>query len=306
MSLSFKNNRFESSHIIINKITNELYDTFYLMIETLDGLYTPLGIKIPETKGPHPLILLASGNGGEGMSWIEEYMENYSYTLNKFVENGFACAWIRYRTEVELGYNNGGKLIVDNRQGRELFNRSPLEYEDEISIIKGLGQFEEINEKKIGLVGMSHGGEMVLKITSEFSGVYAAVACEPAAHEFLALTPDNSAFINKTTKLRNIESMQMRDRDKVFDLIDLDIAKSRINSIQTPIFVMGRDDDHLQGIFQLTFDLLKECNKEVIWKSYKHDLHGFIYPKNNKNVVEKNIVQDEAIEDMLNYFKSYL
>ena len=107
MSLSFKNNRSESSNIIINKITNELYDTFYLMIETLDGLYTPLGIKIPETQGPHPLILLASGNGCEGMSWIEEYMENYSYTLNKFVENGFACAWIRYRTEVELGYNNG-------------------------------------------------------------------------------------------------------------------------------------------------------------------------------------------------------
>ena len=47
MSLSFKNKRFESSNIIINKITNELYDTFYLMIETLDGLYTPLGIKIP-------------------------------------------------------------------------------------------------------------------------------------------------------------------------------------------------------------------------------------------------------------------
>ena len=100
--------------------------------------------------------------------------------------------------------------------------------------------------------------------------------------------------------------MQMRDRDKVFDLIDLDIAKSRINSIQTPIFVMGREDDHLQGIFQLTFDLLKECDKEVIWKSYKHDLHGFIYPENNENGVDKNIVQDEAIEDMLNYFKSYL
>ena len=48
-----------------------------------------------------------------------------------------------------------------------------------------------------------------------------------------------------------------------------------------------------------------ECSR-IARMSYKHDLHGFIYPKNNKSVVQKNIVQDEAIEDMLNYFKSYL
>ena len=53
---------------------------------------------------------------------------------DKLVEAGFACAWLRYRTEVELGYNTGGKMVRDTRQGRSMFNRSPLEYEDEIAI----------------------------------------------------------------------------------------------------------------------------------------------------------------------------
>ena len=110
-----------------------------------------------------------------------------------------------YRTEVELGYNDGGKLIRDQRQGREMFNRSPLEFEDEISIIEAIKKYQEVDEDRVGLLGMSHGGEMILKLTSEYHGVCAAVASEPAAHEFLALTPDDSVSINPETQLRDID-----------------------------------------------------------------------------------------------------
>ena len=45
-------------------------------------------------------------------------------------------------------------------------------------------------------MGMSHGGEMALKIASEYHGIRAMVASEPAAHEFLRLRPDVSCVIH--------------------------------------------------------------------------------------------------------------
>ena len=37
----------------------------------------------------------------------------------------------------------------------------------------------------------------------------------------------------------------------------------RIAPIRTPMLVMGRDDDHLQGIFRVSYDVLAEAGKEV-------------------------------------------
>ena len=157
----------DPENIVLTETVNG-YDIDLMMIEVWDGLYTPIGVRKPKGDGPFPLVLLASGNGGEGMAWIRDSMRNRSYTVDRLVESGFACAWIRYRTEVELGYNNGGKLIRDIRQGREMFNRSPLEYEDEIAIAEYLKTLAWVNPDQLSMIGMSHGGEMALKIVSEY------------------------------------------------------------------------------------------------------------------------------------------
>ena len=72
-------------------------------------------------------------------------------------------------------------MVRDMRQGREMFNRSPLEYEDEIAIIEYFKEQGWVDHEKIGVIGMSHGGEMALKIVSEYDGLAAAVASEPAS-----------------------------------------------------------------------------------------------------------------------------
>lgn len=282
--------------------------TIHLMyIETWDGLYAPIGLRKPEGDGPFPTVLLASGNGGEGMRWIRNAVRNRGYTMDRLVEAGYACAWLRYRTEVELGYNNGGRMVRDMRQGREMFNRSPLEYEDEIAIIEYVKTLPYVDADRIGLIGMSHGGEMVLKITSEYDGVCAAVASEPASHEFLALTPDDTAFVNAETQLRNIEGMQMTEVDKVRRRIDINLARERISTINTPILVTGRDEDHLQGIFRTSYDLLKEAGKDVEWFSVDHDLHGYIYPiRKPDGSYDLNEVQIAAIDRTIAYLDRYL
>ena len=276
-------------------------------VETWDGLYAPIGLRIPAGPGPHPLVLLASGNGGGGMAWIRDAVANRGYIMDRLLEEGYACAWIRYRTEVELGYENGGHLIRDIRQGRDMFNRSPLEYEDEIAVVEQLKQDPRIDPDRVGLIGMSHGGEMVLKIASEYQGLAAAVASEPASHEFLALSPDNTAFVDPDTGLRNIEEMQMIETEKVRSRIDMAKATERIATIETPILVMGREDDHLQGIFRTSYDLLAEAGKPVEWVSWDHDLHGYVYPQRGPDgEYEVNEVQEKAIAGVLSYLGRYL
>lgn len=270
--------------------------------EVWDGLYAPLGIRTPDGPGPFPIVLLASGNGGEGMAWIRNAFANRGYVCERLVEAGFAVAWIRYRTEVELGYNNGGPLIRSGRQGRELFNRSPLEYEDEIAIIEFVKKLDFVDGDRVALIGVSHGGEMAMKITSEYHGVKAAVASEPASHEYLALQPDDTAFVDEDTGMLNIESMLMRETEKVRGRIDRDLAMRRISGIETPILVMGRETDELQGIFRLNYELLAEAGKDADWVSYDHDLHGYVYPMRGADgEYEVDDVQDEAIAYVIDW-----
>jgi dienelactone hydrolase len=291
--------------VITETIDGADVDLMYL--EVWDGLYAPIGVRRPAGDGPFPIVLLASGNGGEGMAWIRDACANRGFIMHRLVEAGYACAWLRYRTEVELGYNNGGPLVRDMRQGRELFNRSPLEYEDEIAIIDHVKKLSYVDPDRVGLIGMSHGGEMVMKIASEYHGVAAAVASEPASHEYLALTPDDTAFVNEETQLRNIESMMMTEVEKVRSRIDREIATARIAGIETPILVMGRDTDELQGIFRLNFELLAEAGKDVEWVSYDHDLHGYVYPKRGiDGEYEVNDTQREAIAAVIDYLDRHL
>jgi BAAT / Acyl-CoA thioester hydrolase C terminal len=278
-----------------------------MYVETWDGLYAPIGLRVPRGEGPHPVVLLASGNGGGGMAWVRQAVAEQGYIMERLLEAGYACAWIRYRTEVELGYDRGGPLIRDIRQGRELFNRSPLEYEDEIAIIEYLKTLPDIGADRVGLIGMSHGGEMVLKLTSEYGGAAVAVASEPAAHEFLALTPDDTAFVDPTTGLRNIEEMQMAEAEKVRGRIDLERARARIHAISTPMLVMGREEDHLQGIFRVTYELLEEAGKDVSWVSWDHPVHGYIYPRRGPDgKYQVDEIQDAAITGIIEYLDRYL
>ncbi|MGH8952807.1 MAG: alpha/beta hydrolase family protein [Acidimicrobiia bacterium] len=278
-----------------------------MYVETWDGLYAPIGLRMPPGDGPHPLVLLASGNGGGGMPWIRKAVAERGYIMERLLAAGYACAWIRYRSEVELGYDLGGPLVRDIRQGRDLFNRSPLEYEDEIAVIDFLKTRPEIDPDRLGLIGMSHGGEMVLKITSDYDGAAVAVASEPASHEFLALTPDDTAFVDPDTGLRNIEEMQMTGTEKVRARIDQTKAMERIGSINTPILVMGREDDHLQGIFRTTYELLAEAGKDVEWVSWDHPLHGYIYPERGADGdYQVDDVQDAAIDGIIEYLDRHL
>lgn len=278
-----------------------------MYVPTLDGLYAPIGLRRPPDDGWVPIVLLASGNGGGGMPWIREAVRNRGYIMERLLGAGYAVAWLRYRAEVELGYNKGGRLVEDIRQGRQLLNRSPLEYEDEIDVVKFVKALPFVDPERVGLAGVSHGGEMIFKLTSEYHGVAAGVACEPANHEFLDLTPDATAHVKPETQMRDIEEMQMREAGKVRARINEPVARGRIRSIRTPILVLGRQADHLQGIFRVSYDLLREEGKAAEWESYDHPMHGYLFPvRGADGAYAVDRMQETAIDRAIDFLQRHL
>lgn len=293
--------------VVTEPVKGSAIPVHLMMIEMIDGVYVPIGLRKPPGRGPFPLVLFASGNGGRGMAWVRDYTQNRSWTQEQFLAAGYAVAWLRYRAEVDYAYDKIGKLIEDKRQGRQLLNRGPLEYEDVISIVEHIKTLPDIASDRIGYMGMSHGGEMALKIASEYHGIRAMIACEPAAHEFLRLRPDATAQINPQTGLLNVEKMLMREADKVRPRITEDVARARLAPIDTPILVQGRNSDELQGIFRVCYDLLAEMGKETAWATYEHDVHGFVYvERNEKGVYAPDAVQVQAVKDSIAWFEKYL
>ena len=108
----------------------------YHLVETVDGLYTPIGLRTPAGDGPFPVVLFASGNGGEGLGYVRDYSHNRSWTQEQFLDAGYAVAWLRYRAEVERPAYDGAPLSDRPWSGRGVLNRAPLEYEDVIAIIE--------------------------------------------------------------------------------------------------------------------------------------------------------------------------
>ena len=275
----------------------------YRLASTVDGLYTPYALRLPAGPGPHPFVFLAYGNGGGGLDWLRDRVVHYPYVTERLLAAGYACAWGRYRSEVELGYHTGGPLVRDRRQGMDLFNRAPLEFEDEVAILDDVRSRPGIDPERIGHVGVSHAGEMLYKIASAYpDAVTAGVACEPANHEFLDLDTDATVTVNPDTSLRDIEEMQMRSAEYVRPRINEALVAERIAPIRTPMLVMGRDGDHLQGIFRVSYDVLAEAGKDVEWVSFDHPLHGYIFPVDD--AVDE--VQDRAVTGIVDYLDKHL
>lgn len=101
----------------------------------------------------------------------------------------------------------------------------------------------------------------------------------------------------------NTEEMQRKATEEMRGRIDTAVAMDRITRIKTPILVQGRDRDHNQAVFRLNYELLREAGKDVEWKSYDHDEHGFIFVRRNaQGLYEPDPIQLQVVKDSIAYF----
>lgn len=293
------------------EIQGSQFPVTYHLVETDDGLYTPIGLRKPAGDGPFPIVLFASGNGGEGLGYVKDASHNRGWTLDEFLDAGYAVAWLRYRAEVDIPVYDATPRVGRGWSGRPRYNRAPLEYEDVIATIEYVKNLSFVDADRVGYLGMSHGGEMLMKIASEYQGLRVGIASEPASGVFLARKAQTTSPISPLeTEAETADEYAKALETAIADLrtrIDHSVAMERISPINIPIFVQGRDRDHNQDVFRLNYELLREAGKNVEWKSYDHDAHGFVYVgRDDDGVYRPDPIQREAVADSIAFFDRHM
>jgi dienelactone hydrolase len=180
-------------------------------------------------------------------------------------------------------------------EGRTLKSVASLDSDDLIAIFDYLKTLPYVNRDAIGAVGVSHSGEAILKAAAETS-FGAGVAIEGASHEFLSVdTGPDIPRKNGEIQYQDIE-LARKNADKAR-------AMARIRRINTPILHIGRDHDHLQGIFKLAHEWMQEAGKDSTWVSFDHPDHGYplVYRRADGSYAP-DPVQQQAIDVFMDYF----
>jgi dienelactone hydrolase len=275
----------------------------YTFVLTRDEIYVPVAVLRPKGAGPFPLIAIGRGNGRGGLPHVETQVERLAAMLDVLIERGYAVAYVTYRNEIPHLYNQTERAhnLGDDvsGEGRTLKSSPSLDSDDMLSILAYLRTLPYVDAARIGCVGVSHSGEMILKVMAE-TRVACGVVIEGASHEFLC--------VNMGPEVpRKDGVVQYQDKELVRRNADKARAMERIRRIDTPILHIGRDHDHLQGIFQLAHEWMLEAGKDSTWVSMDHPDHGYPYLyRKPDGSFSPDAVQRKAFETFMAYFDRHL
>lgn len=275
----------------------------YTFVLTRDEIYVPILVRKPKGDGPFPAITMGWGEGREGMKKVEQLSGSLTQMQDRMIARGYVVVTVNYRNEIPYEYEHSKppQNLPDSISGdRRMLKSGPtLDHEDLIAIIRYLQTLPYIDKNGVGAMGVSHSGEMIMKAASEYS-FGAGVCIEPADHEFLTVnTGPDAPRKNNEIQYNDIE-VARKNANKAE-------AMERIRRINTPILIFGRDTDHQQGIFKLTYEWMKEAGKDVQWASFDHPVHGYVFIFNQPDGSYKpDAIQQKTFEIFMDYFDKHL
>ena len=270
---------------------------------TRDEIYVPIAVRKPPGGGPFPLIVMGRGAGRGGVPQIEKQVGQLAAMQDEMIARGYVVVFVNYRNEIPHLYEGTQRAqnLADDvsGEGRTLKSAPTLDSDDLIAILNYLKTLAYVDKDAIGIVGVSHSGEMILKIAAETTFA-AGVVIEGASHEFLGVDTGRAA-----PRVDNV--IQYQDIEVVRKNADKPRAMERIRRIKTPILHIGRDGDHLWGIFALAHEWMKEAGKDSTWVSLAHPVHGFpfIYLKDDGSFAP-DAVQRQAFDLFMDFFDRHL
>ena len=275
----------------------------YTFVLTRDEIYVPIAVRKPAGAGPFPMITIGRGNGRGGLPHVEKQVERLAAMQELMLSRGYAIAYVSYRNEIPHLYNGIERAhnIADDvsGEGRTLKSSPSLDSDDMISILAYLKTLPFVRSDAIGCVGVSHSGEMILKVAAETSFA-CGVVIEGASHEFLCVDTGAQAP-------RQGGVLQYQDKELVRRNADKARAMERIRRIGMPILHIGRDQDHLQGIFELAHEWMLEAGKDSTWISMDHPDHGYPYLyRNEDGSFKPDAIQQRAFDTFMAYFDERL
>lgn len=256
-------------------------------VYTEDGLYVPAVIRTPPGPGPFPAVLsVHGGSGGLGVPYLVDHVLSRGWLFDRLLAEGYAVCCGEGRMEHEDAYATGLPTLLDHL--------------DIVRVFRYLRSLPFVDPKRVAIFGVSHGGEIQLKATSELGGGPAAlVPGEPAVIEYLGL---------RYSGPRRESNLQFRG--PVSDeQIDLARAQERINRLPSdlPILILGREDDHLQGLFRKLYELLERAGRRVEWASWDHPEHAYQWgPRRGPHGYEPDPIQQATLERVVGFLNQHL
>lgn len=290
-------------YVISKPIKGSNVPADFTFVLTRDEIYVPIIVRKPKGNGPFPAITMGWGEGREGMHKVESLAEGLVQMQDRMIARGYVVATVNYRNEIPYLYEQSKppENLPDSISGerRMLKSGATLDHEDLIAVIRYLQSLPYVDKDAVGAMGVSHSGEMILKASSEFT--FAAGVCiEPAAHEFLSIDTGPAAPRKGSEIQYNEVEVARKNANKAR-------AMERIVRIHTPVLIFGRDTDHLNGIFKLTYEWMKEAGKDVQWESFDHPVHGYVFIFNQKDGGYKpDEIQEKTFEIFMAYFDKRL
>ena len=272
----------------------------YTFLLTRDEIYVPLAVRKPRGDGPFPVITMGRGDGRGGLPHVEAQVARLAAMQDRMIARGYAVAYVNYRNEIPYlyGRNQQARNVADDMSGgenRTLKSAPTLDSDDLIAVFRYLKTLPYVDGNAIGAMGVSHGGEMILKAVAE-TAIAAGVVIEGASHEFLGVDTGPKAPRRKN-------ELQYQDIEVARKNADKAQAMKRIRRIATPILHIGRARDHLQGIFELAHEWMTEAGKDSTWACFDHPDHGYplIY-RAPDGAYRPDAVQQEAFDLLMKFF----
>ena len=290
-------------YVITKPVTGSPFPLDLTFALTRDEIYVPIALRKPVGNGPFPAIVMGRGDGRGGVPHVERQVERLATMQDLMIRRGYVVVFVNYRNEIPHLYEDTARArnLADDvsGEGRTLKSAPTLDSDDLIAILNYVHTLSYVDKHAIGIVGVSHSGEMILKIAAETTFA-AGVAIEGASHEFLAVNTGPTAP-------RKGNVIQYQDIEVVRKHADKTRAMERIRRITTPILHIGRDTDHLQGIFKLAHEWMQEAGKDSTWVSFDHPVHGFpfIYRQDDGSY-KPDAIQQKAFDLFMQFFDQHL
>jgi dienelactone hydrolase len=290
-------------YIITKPVPGSDIPADYTFVLTRDEIYVPIAVRKPRGNGPFPCITMGRGNGRGGLPLVEQKVAMYSTMQDQMIARGYVVVYVNYRNEIPYHYEtrNVAQNMADDisGEGRTLKSEPSVDSDDLQAIIKYVRTLPFVKADKVGAVGVSHGGETILKSAAEMDFA-CGVAIEGASHEFLTVNTGPTAP-------RVGSEIQYNDIEVVRKNANKARAMERIRRINTPMLHIGRDHDHLQGIFKLAHEWMVEAGKDSTWASFDHPAHGYPFIERGADgSYHPNPEQQAAFDLFMNYFDQRL
>jgi acetyl esterase/lipase len=261
------------------------------LVYTADGLYVPAVSRRPAGPGPHPVIIaLHGGSGGLGIPYLVDHVVSQGWALEAMLARGYAVVFAEGRMEHEDAY--GADIPFE------------LDHKDVIAVFRFIAKQPWADPARIGFFGVSHGGELQMKLAAELGTIAttnpdtpmpaALSLCEPAIIEFLGLKYEG---VRKESNLQFNEPIPD-------SAIDIGRATARIAAIpdSLPILVVGRNEDHLQGPFLKLHELLGRAGKNTSWASFSYPEHAYQFgPRRGIDGYAPDPVQQATLDHVLTF-----